>query len=174
MTTPAGFYPDPDPSTPGQLRYWDGGQWTTTTQMAPLPTKPPRRLIRTGEPVWYIAAMVIYCALILVCAGLSAGASYRGMHDVAATCLKTDTASWSLTSITTDLYSYSGTITNTCRYNLTSVSVTAVGYNADKVADAPNTQYVNFVDAGGSFKVVCHLDGQVATAEITRMEATRN
>ncbi len=36
--TPAGWYPDP--GTAGQLRYWDGNQWTPQTQAASTPSQP--------------------------------------------------------------------------------------------------------------------------------------
>lgn len=33
---PAGWYPDPD----GQLRFWDGAQWTAQTAAPPSPAEP--------------------------------------------------------------------------------------------------------------------------------------
>ena len=173
MMMKAGFYADPE-GTPGQMRYWDGSQWTSTTQMAPLPTKPPRRLLKSGEPVWYLVGVIIFLVVVLVGAGLIIGFSSYNSRDVGSTCLTTDAASWSLTFQGSDQYTYTGTVTNTCRYDLKDVRVTAVGYNASQVAGTPTTAYLNYVNANGSFKVSCQLQGQVATAEISQMKATRN
>lgn len=49
MTSPAGWFPDPAPPTPGQpplLRYWDGRAWTGHTAPAAIP--PGRRASEVG------------------------------------------------------------------------------------------------------------------------------
>ena len=58
--TPAGWYP-PDPTRPGELRYWDGTQWTEqTTVQGPPPAN--------GVPGWIVSwpAIVIGFVLCLV------------------------------------------------------------------------------------------------------------
>lgn len=41
MTTPPGYYPDPDPTAPpGQQRWWDGNSWTAHTTPPTLATAP--------------------------------------------------------------------------------------------------------------------------------------
>lgn len=72
MTTPAGWHPDPEGS--GQLRWWDGQQWTSALQPAtgatpgeqtaemppvPEPGKPGRK-----KWPWVIGAVVVLFAII--------------------------------------------------------------------------------------------------------------
>jgi len=64
MAVKAGFYADPD--TAGQLRYWDGRQWTTTIQPTPLPTKPPFAFARMLLIILAVLAVIVVLVLVLV------------------------------------------------------------------------------------------------------------
>ena len=54
MTTPAGWYPDPE--RPGQQRYWDGKVWTTNKPATSMDHKPPPRPDKTRR--WWILMAV--------------------------------------------------------------------------------------------------------------------
>ncbi|WP_350226448.1 DUF2510 domain-containing protein [Microbacterium suwonense] len=63
-TTPAGWYPDP--STPGQHRWWNGTAWTAQVRAITTPTAllpPPQPQVAPGKsrrrlPIW---AWVLIC-----------------------------------------------------------------------------------------------------------------
>ncbi len=62
MTTRAGWYPDPDPSTPEGQRFWDGQRWTEHRAQAWAPadsagspgtgTHYGRLILLTGLGIW--------------------------------------------------------------------------------------------------------------------------
>ncbi|MCJ0903827.1 Ltp family lipoprotein [Rhodococcus sp. ARC_M6] len=79
MTTPAGWHPDPEGS--GQLRWWDGQQWTASLQPPPTsPTSPtsqipyehvsdPQADPESGKPArkkwpWIAGAVVVLLVII--------------------------------------------------------------------------------------------------------------
>ena len=54
MSTPAGWYPDPE-TTDGSQRWWDGGQWTDDRAPAAAPAPPtasPPPPSASGGPQW--------------------------------------------------------------------------------------------------------------------------
>jgi hypothetical protein len=60
MSTPPGWHPDPEYQ--GQLRYWDGVQWTEDRALAPLSEPPQSRPKHTGK---VIAAIVVGVLIVL-------------------------------------------------------------------------------------------------------------
>ena len=70
MSTPAGWYPDPE--NPGQLRYWDGARWTEDRTPVPsAQTEEPLGQTTTSEgeapakrrlPVWLIVVLTLITA----------------------------------------------------------------------------------------------------------------
>jgi Protein of unknown function (DUF2510) len=64
--TPAGWFPDPSGS--GQLRYWDGAQWTA--HLHPVSDRPPPRAPRSGATTKILLGVGV--AFVLVIAGIIA------------------------------------------------------------------------------------------------------
>jgi hypothetical protein len=78
MTTPAGWHPDPE--YPGQLRYWDGVQWTEDRALAPLSDPQPSRPKHRGK---VIAAIVVgVLAVVLVVGAIIVVGSMVYFHSV--------------------------------------------------------------------------------------------
>ncbi len=91
----AGWYPDPDPSGPGRLRWWDGTAWTDRTQMpGPAPAggpaatqaPPPPPPAKGGHRArWWLigGAAAVVLLVVVVTAGvlLTRGKGYPSKWD---------------------------------------------------------------------------------------------
>jgi hypothetical protein len=64
--TPPGWYPDP--TQPGQLRWWDGFQWTEHTRAAPLPPSNKWVIQSEGSLVIDWILVVLDACAVLICA----------------------------------------------------------------------------------------------------------
>jgi hypothetical protein len=77
--TPAGWYPDPE--NPGQLRYWDGEQWTEHRSAQTASTPPPQQQWQSsgyGPPAqrvdpWLWQSIVVTVLSLICCLPLPFG-----------------------------------------------------------------------------------------------------
>lgn len=106
MTMPAGWHADPEGS--GQLRWWDGQQWTSALQSPPEPppysAQTPNGQQSGGQPSkkwpWVVGGLVGVLVLIGITGGLSSGDDASDVAAVQETTVRATTERAPVTSTT--------------------------------------------------------------------------
>lgn len=103
MTTPAGWHADPEGS--GQLRWWDGQQWTSAVQPPSFSAPTPNGQQSGGQPSkkwpWVVGGLVGVLVLIGIIGALSSGDDASDVAAVQKTTVRATTERAPVTSTTT-------------------------------------------------------------------------